>query len=115
VVWLYPGRSAHGSLEPTQGWEKAMVVLVVLLGLLVFAGYAGVTGRFAADSRDPEFRLSSRDLQPAQQQTHGAGQLSTQPRGRQVSGRPVVERTEVDVEDGPADLGGVCLRRELAG
>ena len=92
-----------------------MVVLLALLGLLLFAGYAGVTGRFAADSRDPEFRLSSEDLEPAQQQSHGARQLPPEPGGRQVSRRPVVERTEVDVEDGPADLGGVRFLRELAG
>jgi hypothetical protein len=35
-----------------------MVVMVVLVGLLLFGGYAGVTGRFAADTRDPEFTLS---------------------------------------------------------
>lgn len=93
-----------------------MVVTMVLLGLLLFGGYAGVTGRFAADSRDPEFgwRWSAAG-EPAQQVTYGARQLAAQPGARSVGGCPVVERAEIDVEDGAPNLAGVGLVRQLAG
>ena len=93
-----------------------MVVILVLGGLLVFCAYAGVTGRCAADSRDPEFgwRWSEPD-KPVQQVSDGARQLAAEPGSGPVAGGPVVERTEVGVDDGPADLRGVGLVAELAG
>jgi len=92
-----------------------MVVMLVLVGLLLFGAYAGVTGRFAADSRDPDFGWRwSEAAEPKQQVPYGPAHLPAQPGNEPVDRGPVVERPQLDVEDSPGHL-RVGLLRELAG
>jgi hypothetical protein len=69
-----------------------MLVMLVLMGLLLFGGYAGVTGRFVADSRDPGYSLFGGRCEPEQERPHAAGQLAPQPGARPVVPEPVEER-----------------------